>query len=68
MGHQKQLEEAQRLLQLETIAAAKALANRQAQEVLEKVSTAISTTFLFNLSEVFFYALFSHSLQCSTFQ
>lgn len=38
VGHQKQLEEVQKLLQLETIAAAKTFANRQAQEVVEKVS------------------------------
>lgn len=44
MGHQKQLEEVQRLLQLETIAAAKAFANKQAQEVLEKVSAAATAS------------------------
>lgn len=44
---QKQLGEVERLLQLETIAAAKAFANRQAQEVLENVSAATVSRCLF---------------------
>lgn len=43
VGHQKQLEEVQQLLELETIAVAKASASRQAQQVLEKVSAAASS-------------------------